>query len=161
MLGGLINPTPTVVIPAKTTTRAQGGTGSRAFAVDEDLVYDLIRTIKDPEHPYTLEELQVVREDLVHVTQDEKNGYTLIRIEFIPTVPHCSLATLIGLCMREKLGRELPDGCKIDIVVHPGNHNVEEDVNKQINDKERIQAALENPPLMDAVKECTKETDGY
>jgi hypothetical protein len=31
----------------------------------------------------------------------------LIRIEFTPTVPHCSLAAIIGLCLREKLIREL------------------------------------------------------
>lgn len=32
-------------------------------------------------------------------------------------------------------------------------------VNKQINDKERITAAMENPNLKEIVEECIKEKD--
>lgn len=32
-------------------------------------------------------------------------------------------------------------------------------VNKQINDKERITAAMENPSLREIVEECIKEID--
>lgn len=32
-------------------------------------------------------------------------------------------------------------------------------VNKQINDKERVAAALENPNLLRAVEECLEERD--
>ena len=81
-----------------------------AFAADlqttvQDLkfdIYDQIRTIRDPEKPQNLEELSVVLEDLIHVyplsgTTSEK---FIANIEFVPTVPHCHLATLIGLCIR-------------------------------------------------------------
>lgn len=52
--------------------------------------------IQDPEKAQTLEELEVVREELVTVKHvNGKNEY-LISIEFVPTVPHCSLASLIG-----------------------------------------------------------------
>jgi hypothetical protein len=36
---------------------------------------------------------------------------------------------------------------------------MEEDVNKQINDKERVSAAMENPYLKPLVEECIKEMD--
>ena len=57
--------------------------------------YDIIRTIKDPEKSENLEELNVVQEDLVKVQRLSGNQY-LISVEFVPTVPHCTLATLIG-----------------------------------------------------------------
>merc|ERR1719322_986681 len=60
----------------------------------QETVYDLIRDIRDPEKPETLEELDVVREH--GVTVKPLNQETcVIQIEFTPTVPHCSLATLI------------------------------------------------------------------
>lgn len=57
--------------------------------------YDIIRTIKDPEKSENLEELNVVQEDLVKVCRLSGSQY-LISVEFVPTVPHCTLATLIG-----------------------------------------------------------------
>ena len=66
----------------------------------------MIRDIRDPEKTNeTLEDLDVVREDLVWVTSVPSSGYLEVRVEFVPTVPHCSLATLIGLCLKTKLDR--------------------------------------------------------
>lgn len=56
---------------------------------------DVIRTIRDPEKPNTLEELEVVTEKCVEVQELGEEEYLII-IRFSPTVPHCSLATLIG-----------------------------------------------------------------
>lgn len=160
---------------------------------------DLIRDIKDPEHPHTLEELNVIKEDDITIrhppppfsfqnpcpfrinqSQSESNTSprqpdiaTLatastdigddqevwIRVQFTPTVPHCSLATLIGLCLRVKLERTLQRNFKLDIFVNEGSHSIEGDVNKQINDKERVAAAMENPNLRELVEECIKETE--
>ena len=39
------------------------------------------------------------------------------RVQFKPTVPHCSMATLIGLCIRVKLLRTLAPRFKVDIQV--------------------------------------------
>ena len=68
---------------------------------------DLLRDIRDPEKPETLEELNVVYEEGVMVeplhssdgskTDDEPY---LVQVTFTPTVPHCSLATLIGNSLR-------------------------------------------------------------
>ncbi|KAG8488739.1 hypothetical protein CXB51_016614 [Gossypium anomalum] len=109
-----------------------------------------IRDIKDPEHPYSLEELKVITEDAIEV--DNERSY--VRVTFTPTVEHCSMATVIGLCLRVKLMRSLPSRYKMDIRVAPGTHATEAAVNKQLNDKERVAAALENPNLLDMVDEC-------
>ena len=55
----------------------------------------MIRSIRDPEKPNTLEELDVVTEKCVEVQELGEDEYLII-IKFSPTVPHCSLATLIG-----------------------------------------------------------------
>ena len=69
----------------------------------------LIRSINDPEHPLTLEQLNVVEQSLVKV--DDYNDY--VKIQFTPTIPHCSMATLIGLAIRVQLLRSLPDRFKV------------------------------------------------
>ncbi|EDL26116.1 cytosolic iron-sulfur assembly component 2A [Arvicanthis niloticus] len=121
-------------------------------------VYDLIRTIRDPEKPNTLEELEVVTESCVEVQEINEDDYLVI-IKFTPTVPHCSLATLIGLCLRVKLQRCLPFKHKLEIYISEGTHSTEEDINKQINDKERVAAAMENPNLREIVEQCVLEPD--
>ncbi|KAG7324125.1 hypothetical protein KOW79_012141 [Hemibagrus wyckioides] len=121
-------------------------------------VYDVIRTIRDPEKPNTLEELDVVTEKCVEV-QDLGDDEYLIIIKFSPTVPHCSLATLIGLCLQVKLQRCLPFKHKLEIYITEGTHSTEEDINKQINDKERVAAAMENPNLREIVEQCVTESD--
>ncbi|XP_069673127.1 MIP18 family protein galla-1 [Periplaneta americana] len=129
---------------------------------DEELketIYDYIRNIRDPEKPATLEDLNVVYEDGVMIKQSTEDDVRVLRIEFNPTVPHCSLATLIGLCIRIKLERSLVDKFKLDIYIKKGTHSTEEEINKQINDKERIAAAMENPDLRDLVEGCIQEGD--
>ncbi|CAG8711046.1 1324_t:CDS:2, partial [Acaulospora morrowiae] len=73
-------------------------------------------------HPLTLEELNVTQLD--HVKIDSKNNRVLI--EFTPTIPHCSMATLIGLCIRVRLLRSLPERFKVDIMVRKGTHQSEQ-----------------------------------
>lgn len=53
---------------------------------------DLIRSIADPEHPNSLEELRVVSVEQIEL------GDNHIVVEFTPTVPHCGMSTLIGEC---------------------------------------------------------------
>ena len=73
--------------------------------VDVREIFDLIREINDPEHPLTLEQLNVVTEEQICV-DDTKSR---VGVMFTPTIPHCSMATLIGLAIRVKLLRSLPD----------------------------------------------------
>lgn len=111
---------------------------------------ELIRDIKDPEYPNTLEQLAVVSPE--HIFIDSPN-YT-IRVEYTPTVPHCSMATLIGLCIRVRLMRSLSSAFELDVFVRDGMHVAEDSINKQLNDKERVAAAIENPDLLSMVESC-------
>jgi metal-sulfur cluster biosynthetic enzyme len=113
-------------------------------------VFHYIRKLNDPEHPLTLEQLNVVNLQHIYVN-DAKNT---VHIQFTPTIPHCSMATLIGLCIRVKLLRSLPSRFKVQIEIYPGSHQSEAAVNKQLNDKERVAAALENTHLLDIVDKC-------
>ncbi|XP_071570272.1 MIP18 family protein galla-2 [Temnothorax nylanderi] len=125
---------------------------------DEDVVdefdareiFDIIRNINDPEHPLTLEELNVVEQSLIEV-DDKKNR---VDIKFTPTIPHCSMATLIGLSIRVQLLRALPARFKVRVEISPGTHFSEAAVNKQLADKERVAAALENAMLLGVLNQC-------
>jgi metal-sulfur cluster biosynthetic enzyme len=92
-----------------------------------------------------------------NIQVDNEGSY--VRVYFTPTIPHCSMATLIGLCIRVKLLRSLPERFKVDIIITPGTHASEAAVNKQLNDKERVAAALENSHLLDVVNTCIAHTD--
>ena len=113
-------------------------------------IFDLIRDINDPEHPLTLEQLNVVTEE--QITVDDSRSK--VEVEFTPTIPHCSMATLIGLAIRVKLLRSLPDRFKVDVRIRAGMHASEVAVNKQLADKERVAAALENSHLLTVVNQC-------
>ncbi|EAT37962.1 AAEL010112-PA [Aedes aegypti] len=124
-----------------------------------ETIYDFLRTIRDPEKPNTLEDLKVVYEEGIFVQEPTEGNVYVVRIEFNPTVPHCSLATLIGLCIRIKVQRNINHNLKLDIYIKKGAHSTEDEINKQINDKERIAAAMENPNLRQLVESCIKEED--
>ncbi|OUC48404.1 hypothetical protein D917_06179 [Trichinella nativa] len=119
--------------------------------IDEMEIFDLIRDIKDPEHPFTLEQLNVVSLESIEV---EDKGISQVVVHFTPTLPHCSLAVIIGLCIRAKLTRSLPRRFKIDVRLTPGSHDHAEQMSKQLCDKERVAAALERSEIFQSVIAC-------
>ncbi|KAK5985425.1 FtsJ domain-containing protein [Trichostrongylus colubriformis] len=62
------------------------------------------------------------------------------------------MATLIGLAIRVKLARSLHPRIKVRVSITEGSHNTEEAINRQLADKERVAAAMENTSLMYAMK---------
>lgn len=133
---------------------------------------DLIRLINDPEHPLTLEELRVVQQHFVKID----NNANEVHVNYTPTIPHCSMATLIGLSsydvftehiftnslslisglsIKVKLLRCLPPRFKVTVEITPGSHISEVAVNKQLADKERVAAAIENKNLIEVINQCT------
>jgi metal-sulfur cluster biosynthetic enzyme len=88
--------------------------------ISEEDVFELVRHINDPEHPLTLEQLRVAQRDLIKVEGRH------VDLHFTPTIPHCSMATLIGLSLRVKLLRSLPSNYKVDINITPGTHAQED-----------------------------------
>lgn len=116
----------------------------------------MIRNIIDPEHPLTLEQLNVVRVEHVIVVDKSECDENIaeVRVDFTPTIPHCSMATLIGLAIRVKLLRSLSRRWKVTVAIRKGTHQSELGINKQLNDKERVAAALENKHLIEVVNKC-------
>lgn len=82
------------------------------------------------------------------------NEKSTVKVLFTPTIPHCSMATLIGLSIRVKLLRALPPRFKVSVEINPGTHASENAVNKQLADKERVAAALENSHLIEVINQC-------
>lgn len=130
-------------------------------------VFRIVRNIQDPEHPLTLEQLNVVRMELIKVvdllggdentdidTDCSSKKFSTVHVQFTPTIPHCSMATLIGLSLRVKLLRSLPTRFKVVVKIENGTHVSEHAVNKQLADKERVRAALENEHLLGVVNKC-------
>jgi len=115
--------------------------------IDEQEIYDLISTISDPEHPYTLGQLSVVRLPDIHLTPSAQSSLTTVVVDLTPTINHCSLATVIGLAVRVRLEQTLPPGYRVDVRMKDGSHAQDDQVNKQLADKERVAAALENDTL--------------
>ena len=147
----------------KETNNNNGGNGSDESDISAEEIFDIIRNIQDPEHPNSLEQLGVVSLEQVELSlaknRKEKTNRTQdeIAIRFTPTIPHCSMATLIGLCLRVKLHRSLPPTrFKVDVSIEPGTHVSEKAINKQLRDKERVRAALENKHLAGVVNKCIR-----
>jgi len=118
--------------------------------IDEREIFDLLRDINDPEHPMSLEELNVIQMDNIEIDHD----ISCINVNFTPTIPHCSMATLIGLSIKVCLLRSLPPKYKVEVRISPGSHTSEVAINKQLADKERVAAALENNNLIGVVNQC-------
>jgi metal-sulfur cluster biosynthetic enzyme len=55
---------------------------------------DLLRSITDPEHPVSLEQLRVVNPDDIKVSGNR------VLVYLTPTIPHCSMSTLIGMLLQ-------------------------------------------------------------
>eukprot|EP00039_Didymoeca_costata_P012642 m.183150 g.183150 ORF g.183150 m.183150 type:complete len:71 (-) comp15539_c0_seq21:1408-1620(-) len=69
------------------------------------------------------------------------------------------MATLIGLSIRVRLLRAMPKRFKVDVEIYPDTHVNRDAVNKQLADKERVAAALENVHLCNAVNNCLKDME--
>lgn len=151
----LDNPSPLV----RAVPSARGGPGGCLSA----RVFDAVRDIRDPEHAHSLEALSVVDAGSVSVRAPAGDGpgFGVVTVTFTPTVPHCSMAGVIGLCIRAKLDRArvLCAGhgehyYKLVVRCADGAHATADSINKQLADKERVAAAFENPTILDLLDTC-------
>ncbi|KZF26039.1 hypothetical protein L228DRAFT_264471 [Xylona heveae TC161] len=127
-----------------------------AEPIDEQEVYDLISTISDPEHPLSLGSLAVVNLPDIHIVpaagSSASSRMRTVLVEITPTITHCSLATVIGLGVRVRLEQALPPRFRVDVRIKEGTHSTGDQVNKQLGDKERVAAALENGTLLGVLR---------
>ena len=129
---------------------------------------DLISNISDPEHPLTLGSLSVVNLPDIFLTptfpeRGSSSPLTTLTVLITPTITHCSLATVIGLGVRVRLEQALPPRFRVDVRIKEGTHSTAEQVNRQLGDKERVAAALENGTLMGVLRKmlegCNNATE--
>ncbi|PYI14955.1 hypothetical protein BO99DRAFT_425933 [Aspergillus violaceofuscus CBS 115571] len=123
--------------------------------IDEQEIYDLISSISDPEHPISLGALAVVSLPDISIKSTlpdvPESVLQTVSVLITPTITHCSLATVIGLGVRVRLEQSLPPRFRVDVQIKEGSHSTAEEVNKQLADKERVAAALENGTLMGVI----------
>ncbi|GAB7364157.1 hypothetical protein MBLNU230_g4708t1 [Neophaeotheca triangularis] len=126
----------------------------RREEIDEQEVYDLISTISDPEHPLSLGSLAVVNLPDIHILPPStpNSRISTVQVLITPTITHCSLATVIGLGVRVRLEQALPPRFRVDVRIKKGTHSTDEAVNKQLGDKERVAAAMENGTLVGVIR---------
>lgn len=112
---------------------------------------DLIATITDPEHPISLGALAVVSLEDIKISRtlptNPSSPLRTATVLITPTITHCSLATIIGLGVRVRLEQSLPPRFRLDVRIKEGSHTTADEVTKQLADKERVAAALENGNL--------------
>lgn len=147
------NPNPVVYGSAKYVRATEDDLDSpEREPIDPLEIYNYVRLVKDPEHPFTLEQLHIVSPD--DITVNDKEGR--VNLIFTPTVPNCSLPAVLGLCIRERLLQVLPQRfhSKIFITVARGKHIQEDSINRQLRDKERCLAALERRNIRTMIEDC-------
>lgn len=121
--------------------------------IDEQEVYDLISTILDPEHPLTLGSLGVVNLDDIKIfpPSSPRSRISSVRVLITPTTSACSLTTVIGLGVKVRLVNALPPRFRVDVRIKEGTSSSADEANKQLGDKERVAAAMENSNLIKMV----------
>ena len=125
--------------------------------IDNYEIFDLIRNINDPEHPYNLEELNIISIDDILVD----NINRIIKVYFTPTIDNCGFASLIGLSIKKKLLNFISPRYNIDVFIKEPKNESDKNINKQMNDKERLEASNLNKNLIDFYTADTIDKDEY
>ena len=125
--------------------------------IDNYEIFDLIRNINDPEHPYNLEELSIISLDDIIVDNDNR----LITVYFTPTIEQCSFASLIGLSLKKKLLNFISPKYNINVLIKEPKNESDKNINKQLNDKERLEASNLNDNIVQFCSTATIDTDEY
>ena len=83
----------------------------------------------------------------------------LVSVVWTPTTPSCGFAMNIALSIRVKLLREFSqkEWMKLEIRVKAGRHDKASEIDKQVADKERVAAAMENEAVMGVIEGLIKE----
>ncbi|MFW9908757.1 MAG: iron-sulfur cluster assembly protein [Candidatus Thorarchaeota archaeon] len=103
-----------------------------------DEVFRSLEPVMDPEHPISITDPQmsIVKQEYIEV--DNKT----IKVQFKPTVPYCPMGGLIGILIRHRLESVYPHS-KINVVVLPGSHSLEAQVNEMISDNQKYNQIVE------------------
>jgi len=124
--------------------------------------------IIDPEFPFSLTELNILKLESIEIIIRTSSSLLIYLIPFYPTYGQCKLAPLIGIVTITsifrflsliKLARSNNDKWLVNFKVNlsSDDHKIGENITKQINDKERLSAALENRSIRLSILKCIKK----
>jgi len=118
--------------------------------VTQQSIFQIVRSIKDPEHDYTLEQLKVVDIDRINIKKINRraNSAEVVEIEIVPTIPHCSMVGFIGLSILYKLSKILSSKYIVRVIVCKGTHTQDDEMTKQFADTERTSSAFLNASIL-------------
>ena len=120
-------------------------------------VFEIIRDINDPEYPYNLEALNIISlEDII-----VDNNNRIITVYFTPTIETCSFSSLIGLSIKKKLKNFISPKYHINVLIKEAKSEYNKNLNKQINDKERIESSSLNENISKIYDKITIDEEKY
>ena len=125
--------------------------------IDSYEIFELIRNIADPEHPYNLEELNIISLDDIIVDNEKR----IITVYFLPTIENCGFASLIGLSIKKKLLNFISPKYNIDVLIKEPKNENDKNLNKQMNDKERLEASNLNKNVVDFYSTAIINSEEY
>lgn len=101
-------------------------------------VFKALESVMDPEHPISITDPQmsIVKQEYIEIDNDS------IRVQFRPTAPYCPMGGLIGILIRHRLESVYPD-TKIRVLVLPGSHSLETQVNEMIGNNQKYNQIVE------------------
>ncbi len=126
-------------------------------------IFTLIKKIRDPEFPYFLYVLNIITIEKILIENYILNQNINININVAPTYNMCTMSSIIGLSIENIIYNEYSGlvlknyfpinwNWKYCITILPAFHIKGLTITKQLNDKERISAAIENFSIRNIVK---------
>nr|UXY87211.1 protein AE7-like 1 [Cryptomonas sp.] len=127
------------------------------------IIYLCLKEIKDPEYPYYLYNLNVLHIEGNVIEISNTDQILFISIFIIPTYNLCSMTSVIGLSVENTLLHSsvfkilfsffpIDWGWNFCINIPSDMHVSGLNVTKQLNDRERISAAIENSSIRNVIK---------
>ncbi|GAB1198230.1 hypothetical protein APSETT444_007543 [Aspergillus pseudonomiae] len=158
MASEMQNSNPTILNAADLPTRLRPALSRKPGILESGLFAPAFLSVDASEiliDEFTASSSSESDDDLLEEPIDEQEIYAsplrTVTVLITPTITHCSLATVIGLGVRVRLEQSLPPRFRVDVRIKEGTHSTADEVNKQLADKERVAAALENGTLMGVI----------
>ena len=89
------------------------------------------------------------------------NENRIIIVYFTPTIENCSFASFIGLSIKKKLLNFISQKYNIDVLIKEPKNDNDKNLNKQMNDKERLEASNLNKNLVNLYSMVTIDSEEY
>lgn len=131
------------------------------------VILSQLNWIIDPEYPILIIDLEILKLESIIIKNKIFSQLVSYEISFFPTYGQCKLAPLLGISIimsilkKSTLKKAFKQTNKkwslnFKIILTNKNHTAGENITKQLNDRERLSAALENSSIRLSVLKCMK-----